>query len=236
MIIANKATKVGVIMKEYDASTALWDNVFTQCKLEDLTSEKLEVEPLFDDCLKMFANASKRVLDYGCGTGDVIFQCMEYHELEYGMGLDRSEKGIEYCNKMAMLNHFHQLDFSVGDIEEVKQMEEDSFDGIILSNVLDVVPKDVGDLILNELYRVLTPGGLMFVKLNPYYSKTKLHEYGFTCIKDNLYEDEGVLRLRQVDTLTWHKIFEKKFFIERYLEFPYSWQEGMNRLFLLKKK
>lgn len=223
-------------LREYDASIALWDKVFTECKLEDLSNEKLEVEPLFDDCLKLFANACTRVLDYGCGTGDVLFQLMEIKELIYGLGIDKSEKGIEYCNKMAMLNHFRHLDFVAGDIEQLKQIEENSFDGIILSNVLDVVPYEVAVSIMKELVRILVKGGHMFVKLNPYYSKEKLIEYGFECLRDNLYTDEGVLRLRQVDTLTWHKKFERQFEIERYLEFPYSWQEGMNRLFLLKKK
>ncbi|MDD5934149.1 MAG: class I SAM-dependent methyltransferase [Clostridiales bacterium] len=223
-------------MKEYDASTALWDEVFTQCKLEDLTGEKLEVEPLFDECLKLFSNVCSRVLDYGCGTGDVLFQLNEIRPLTYGLGIDKSAKGIEYCNEMTKLNHLHHLDFMVGDTEDLKQMDEESFDGIILSNVLDVVPEEVAVSIMNELERILVKGGYMFVKLNPYYSKEKMKEYGFKHLKDNLYTDGGVLRLRQIDTLTWHKIFEKQFEIERYLEFPYPWQEGMNRLFLLKKK
>lgn len=53
----------------------------------------------------------------------------------------------------------------------VKQLEENSFDGVILSNVLDVMPKDVSKEVVEDLERVLKPGGYWFIKMNPYYSK-----------------------------------------------------------------
>lgn len=223
-------------MKQYDASTALWDKVYTECKLVDLTGEKLEVEPTFDACLKIFSQNSKRVLDYGCGTGDILFQCADFGYLNYGMGIDRSEIGIKYSNKMAKLNHYKQLDFVVGDITYFSQMEDGCFDGIIVSNVLDIIPKDVENTILNELTRILKDDGLMFVKLNPYASDAELEGFGLTQFQENLYEEDGVLRLRELKTETWRHEFEKDFTIERYLEFPYPWQDGMNRIFLLKKK
>lgn len=223
-------------MKQYDASTELWNKTFSECELKDLTGDKLEVEPMFDTCLEIFAKESRRVLDFGCGTGDILFQCADYGAMLYGMGIDRSEKGIDYCIEMANINHYRQLDFVQGDITYVSQMEDGCFDGIILSNVLDVTPKDVGNDIFTELTRLLKEGGLMFLKLNPYANENKLIDYGMTCIKDNLYEKDGVLRLRNQDTDTWKEEFETDYIIERYLEFPYPWQEGMNRLFLLRKK
>lgn len=76
----------------------------------------------------------------------------------------------------------------------------------------------------------------MFVKLNPFWTKDELNAYGLTCFDENLYEEDGVLRLRQLETGVWRKQFEENFEILRYLEFLYPWQEGLNRLFLLKKK
>ncbi len=223
-------------MKEYDASTALWNSVYSECKLEDLTGERLEVEPTFDACLKIFAQNSKRVLDYGCGTGDILFQCAGFGYLNYGMGIDKSEVGIEYCKKMANLNHYRQLDFLIGDISYFDQMEDGCFDGIIVSNVLDIVPKDVENNILKELTRLLREDGLMLIKLNPDITDEEIKEYGLKRFQNDLYEEDGVLRLRRQSTYKWRQEFEKNFIIERYLEFPYPWQEGMNRLFLLKKK
>lgn len=90
-------------------------------------------------------------------------------------------------------------------------------------------------MVFDELTRLLRKDGLIFLKLNPFYSETELTEIGLTKIKDNLYEEDGVLHLREVDTVAWHRAFEKRYDIIRYLEFPYSWQDGMNRLFLLQK-
>ena len=86
------------------------------------------------------------------------------------------------------------------------------------------------------LTKLLAPKGLMFIKLNPFYEKTDMKQWGFTQIKDNLFEENGILRYRELDTASWKQSFEKHYEIIRYLEFPYPWQEGMNRLFLLQKK
>ena len=223
-------------MKEYDAQTSLWDKLYLECKLEDLTGETLRVEPTFDACLEIFAKHCPRILDYGCGTGDISFQCADFGFLTYGIGIDRSSTGITYAKQMAELNHYHNLDFIVGDITYFSQMEDGCFDGIIVSNVLDVVPKDVETTIFSELTRLLKKGGLMFVKLNPESTNEQLEQFGLVRMKDDMYEEDGVLRLREVSTSVWKEEFEHNFIIERYLEFPYPWQEGMNRLFLLKKK
>lgn len=223
-------------MVEYDASTELLDEVYSECELVDLSGEKLEVEPTFDACLKIFTTYADRILDYGCGSGDILFQCADMKNLTYGMGIDRSEVGINYAEKMAKLNHYYNLDFVTGDIDTLKQMDDESFDGIILSNVLDVTPKDVAHAIYVEITRLLKKDGYLFLKLNPYATKEELIQHGLTPIGDNLYEEDGVLRLRELDTKSWHNILETSYTVERYLEFPYPWQEGMNRLFLLKKR
>ncbi|SHM67419.1 Methyltransferase domain-containing protein [Anaerosporobacter mobilis DSM 15930] len=223
-------------MEQYDASTELWDQVYSECELVDLNGEKLKVEPTFDACLRIFSQNTHRVLDYGCGTGDILFQCADFGYLTYGMGIDRSEVGIHYAEKMAHLNHYQQLDFVTGDIDNLKQMDDECFDGILLSNVLDVTPKDIAHTIFTEITRILQSGGYLFLKLNPYINKDDLIQLGLTPIGDNLYAEDGVLRLRELDTPTWYHILEPSYTVERYLEFPYPWQEGMNRLFLLKKK
>lgn len=223
-------------MKEYDSSTTLWNHVYEECKLTDLTGETLTVEPTFDACLKMFAERSQHVLDFGCGTGDILFQCADFGYLSYGLGLDRSEVGITYATQMANLNHYHNLDFVIGGTPYLSQIDDEAFDGIILSNVIDVIPKEDADQIMFHVRRILKKDGLVFLKLNPYVSNDQLDDYELTHLRDNLFVQDGILRLRRLTTSQWHKEFEHDFMIERYLEFPYPWQDGMNRLFLLQKK
>ncbi|MFR6561458.1 MAG: hypothetical protein ACLUR5_05290 [Eubacterium ventriosum] len=77
----------------------------------------------------------------------------------------------------------------------------------------------------------------MFVKLNPYYEEGYLPGLlDLSLLPTICLKKMGCLRYREVDTASWKQAFEKYYEIVRYLEFPYPWQEGMNRLFLLQKK
>lgn len=225
-----------IIRQDYNRAVNMWNKTYSKCKIVDLKGKSLSVEPMFDICLDIFASKCKNILDFGCGTGDIIFQCYEFGNMYFGLGVDLSSAGIEFARKMTTVNNYKGLNFDIGDISYFDGYEEGSFDGIILSNVLDVMPKDVAVKTFNRLTELLSPKGLMFVKLNPYYDKADMEEWNMTQIKDNLFEEDGVLRYRELDTASWKQSFEKSYNILRYLEFPYPWQEGMNRLFLLQKK
>ena len=66
-----------LIETEYNRAVNLWNETYSECKLVDLKGKPLSVEPMFDICLDIFASKCKKVLDFGCGTGDIIFQCYE---------------------------------------------------------------------------------------------------------------------------------------------------------------
>ena len=91
----------------------LWNETYSECKLVDLKGKPLSVEPMFDICLDIFASKCKKVLDFGCGTGDIIFQCYEFGNTGYGLGVDVSETGINYATKMAKINNYDNLEFKV---------------------------------------------------------------------------------------------------------------------------
>ena len=69
-------------------------------------------------------------------------------------------------------------------------MEPMSFDGVILSNVLDVMPKDISTTVIDDLERVLKPGGYWFIKMNPYYSKEELESFEYKNAGNNIYEED----------------------------------------------
>lgn len=96
--------------------------------------------------------------------------------MDFGLGVDLSSAGIEFARKMTTVNNYKGLNFDIGDISYFDGYEEGSFDGIILSNVLDVMPKDVAVKTFNRLTELLSPKGLMFVKLNPYYDKADMED------------------------------------------------------------
>ena len=111
-------------------------------------------------------------------------------------------------------------------------MEPMSFDGVILSNVLDVMPKDISTTVIDDLERVLKPGGYWFIKMNPYYSKEELESFEYKNAGNNIYEKDHIMRLRQATTNYWKEKFARFGKETIYLEFEYPWQEGMNRLFV----
>ena len=222
-------------MEAYDKEKELWNEVYSAEKPVDLRNIPLTVEPGFDECLKDFGQVTHRVLDFGCGTGDIIFQYIQNFPEKKGVGIDEAEEGISFAKETAKLSQYKNLHFFTGDIDTLSCFETAEFDGIILSNVLDVMPEQVDEKLLTEINRILCPGGYLFVKLNPYYKNTELQEMSYKKDDGHLYEKDGILRLHQETTEHWKRIFTRYGAIVRYVEFQYPWQEGLNRLFLIKK-
>lgn len=222
-------------MEAYDKAVKFWNKEYSECSPVDLRTLKLTVEPGFDNCLKEFGGRTSRVLDFGCGTGDILLQYSQYFPDKRGVGIDETESGIAFAKETAKLSQLHKLHFFLGDVSMLDDFEAGEFDGIILSNVLDVMPEDMDEAVLEKLNRILAPGGSWFIKLNPYYTPDELKNFSYEKEPHHLYEEDGILKLHQETTNHWKRIFEKYGTLERYMEFMYPWQPGLNRLFLLKK-
>lgn len=222
-------------MKAYENEIRLWNQVYSKCEPMDLRNLSLSVEPGFDSCLKEFGNNTNRILDFGCGTGDISFQYTQYFPNKKCVGIDEASEGIEFAKKTAEMSQYRKMHFFTGDSEMLEDFEDAEFDGIILSNVLDVMPEQVDEQVLKRLNRVLASGGYWFIKLNPYYTPKELVSFDYEKEGGHLYEEDGILRLHQETTNHWKRILEKYGTIERYMEFLYPWQDGLNRLFLIKK-
>lgn len=96
-----------------------------------------------------------KVLDAGCGEG---FYLMLLDEL-YGChitGLDNDPQILELAKKW--VGKKENIRLLVGDVTDLP-FEDESFDKIILSEVLEHVPDDTKAL--SEVYRVLKPGGVL---------------------------------------------------------------------------
>ena len=102
--------------------------------------------------LKMVASAAPRgskVLDVGCGTGEMAARLME---LGYEVwGLDLSEAMIRHARGRCRSDRFR-----VGDIEHIPFADE-TFDAVVCLGVIEYLPTD--EAALAEIWRVLKPGG-----------------------------------------------------------------------------
>lgn len=98
---------------------------------------------------KLARKLAGRVLDYGCGIGDFV------QFRDNTVGVDINSHNVSYCvqrgldAKLVQDNHI--------------PYDEDSFDGVVLDNVLEHIPGEAVDSVINEIKRVLMVGGAIVV-------------------------------------------------------------------------
>ncbi len=99
-----------------------------------------------------------RVLDVGTRSGEFILKLKDgFKDYSEMIGIDYDEKVIETTKKKL---DFEDIHFSHMDAENMT-FEDNSFDTVCISNTLHHLP-DINK-ILNEMKRVLKPGGLFIV-------------------------------------------------------------------------
>ena len=107
--------------------------------------------------VRQWLSADHRILDFGCGYGRSLGELLEegYHDL---IGLDFSPAMIA-----AARARFPEITFAEVESATIP-LPDASVDGALLFSVLTCVPTDDGQrAILQELHRVLTPGGLLYI-------------------------------------------------------------------------
>jgi ubiquinone/menaquinone biosynthesis C-methylase UbiE len=105
----------------------------------------------------LFAKRS-RLLDVGCGTGEIAFQLSETFGVDVA-AIDISDDMIALAQKNYPAIFFQNMD--VCDIG----FEDESFDGVFGYFVLIHVPKDKIPKAFSEIKRVLKDGGYVFVTI-----------------------------------------------------------------------
>ncbi|OAS18052.1 class I SAM-dependent methyltransferase [Paenibacillus oryzisoli] len=120
---------------------------------------------LFDQLLKGRITPGMRILDAGCGSGrNLIYLLRNGYEV---YAVDRSEEAIGAVQRLAM-KLAPDWSNERARVESVEKMSFDNhhFDFIISSAVLHFAENEANfQQIVHELWRVLKPGGLMFVRL-----------------------------------------------------------------------
>ena len=110
--------------------------------------------------------AGARMVDMGCGTGEVAFVLAQLNPRAEVIGVDRDPEAIEFARHTYKLPNlsFRNSDITIPDIEN------ESVDGIVNSNILYGVYTDAGynpdeiGLILEKQTRKLKPGGTMLIR------------------------------------------------------------------------
>ena len=177
----------------------------------------------------------KKVLDYGCGSGwgaivAASNGCKDVLAVDLGSNITDAAKF--YADVLGV-----NIKTEVIDENWIKNAPACSFDGLICSNVLDVVPLETAETIVKEMARITTSNAKIVIGLNFYMSpemaaKRKIElEDGMYLFVDN------VLRLSSLSDDEWKNIFAPYFDVVKLDYFAWEAEEKESRrLFVLKKK
>jgi tellurite methyltransferase len=120
---------------------------------------------LFDQLLKGRLTTNMRILDAGCGTGrNLIYFLRNDYEVH---GIDQNAGAIAQVRRLAsgINSAIPAENFLVSDVAEMPFPNE-SFDAVISSAVLHFAMNEQHfNRMLDEMRRVLKPGGLFFARL-----------------------------------------------------------------------
>lgn len=152
------------IYKKYDREIKVWRKYFARNYYPHLPKEK-----------------EARILDIGCGRGQFLLSCQAYGYTR-AEGVDLSDTNIVFCQSRGL---------AVQQKDGLEYLSENlnTFDAIILNDVLEHLTKDEVFVYLSAMKEALKKGGIIMVKVpnmsNPILGGATLyidftHEVGFT--------------------------------------------------------
>ncbi len=92
-------------------------------------------------------NPGAEVIDFGCGTGDLLFQLSD--KINSGVGIDKSKRFIDYALKRKEQLQIENLDFIQLDLQ--KSFPEKKADYAIISLFFHLLPKHDAHLLLRRI-------------------------------------------------------------------------------------
>lgn len=179
----------------------------------------------------------KKVLDYGCGDawGGIIAArsgCLDVTAVDVAAGA--VETARIYAQVFGAEENMHLFSIAPDWLQTVRA---ESYDGILCSNVLDVVPLETAEEIIRELARIAISGASVILSLNYYVSPETAARRRMELTDGNRLYMDGVLRLVSRSDEEWERIFEPFFTVERLEHFAWQGEETeTRRLFYLKKR
>jgi 2-polyprenyl-3-methyl-5-hydroxy-6-metoxy-1,4-benzoquinol methylase len=175
-----------------------WDYFVSNNNIEDQSYAK-EVAPVVIKMLGQYIKKDGNNLDYGCGGGNLMGEF--FKEKIKCSGLDVSEKSVQTVKERYEDNsYFENVFLSTGTPNE--NLLDNSFDFIFSLECLEhLMPEDL-EATLNEFYRLLKPGGYVFITVP---NNEKLDKYQVMC------PDCGCVfhRVQHINSFT-EEVFVKK--------------------------
>jgi len=131
-----------------------WDTHWNKHTIEKLYPKKISAFDYIVINTKKYLPENSLILEGGCGTGQQVFKLQKsgYKVI----GIDYAQKTIETVNQVKP-----ELDIRLGDVRKL-DFEDNYFDGYWSFGVIEHFYNGYTDII-NEMYRVVKPGGYLFI-------------------------------------------------------------------------
>ena len=223
---------------------AFWDQVFAIPEAEKEAARREGVgtwEELAPSkkllCAVCELGGRKKVLDFGCGNGWAAIAAAKSGCPD----VTAADPAPNAADAVAFLAELFGVAKQVhpvcGGSDWLRSVPDETFDGLICSNVLDVVPPETAEAILFEIARVVTPDAAILISLNAYLTPDAAAEKGIELTAERTAYLDGVLRLVSRTDEEWAAFFAPFFTVERpdYFAWPGE-DEEKRRLFRLHKR
>jgi len=103
-----------------------------------------------------------KILDMGCGSGEMMVALASYFPECEITGIDISHPLLEYASRLKIIHHLNdRVQFINGDVKKMA-FEDNYFDVAFNVNMVHFIDDPIP--MLNELERVLKPDGYLFIK------------------------------------------------------------------------
>ena len=131
-----------------------------------------------------YVTKSSKVYDLGCSLGASslsVINSVNHDDYELIL-VDQSESMIDHCQRLLAQTHSN-INFNI-EQEDIRNIEIDNTSLVMLNLVLQFLPVEDRQLIINKIYAGLNKGGALLLS-----EKTKANENSEKKISDNLYID-----------------------------------------------
>lgn len=197
--------------------------------------EQAPSEKLFQAAASL--GGRRKVLDYGCGSGWAGIIAAK-HGCPDVTAVDAAPGAVRAAGFYAALyGADRQVHASQAGPDWLQKVPACTFDGVICSNVLDVIPPETAEDILRETARIVTPDARVIIGLNFCLTEEAAAARGMELEEGRLLYVDGILRLVSRTDGEWAGMFEPFFTVEKLDHFAWPGEKTESRrLFYLRKK
>lgn len=178
----------------------------------------------------------ENVLDYGCGYGWASITAAKTGSKKITAVdvIDNGKRSTDFYAKAYGVAD--RIESKVVSVNWLSEEPAETYDGIICSNVVDVVPMDIARDIVKNLSRVAKKGAKIVIGLNHYAKPVADPEKGIAIEEGKYLFVNGVLRMMCLTDEEWTALLSEYFTVEKLDHFAWPGEkEEHRRLFFLKK-